>query len=115
VATTTRKEIVPTEAYEGRMLADWLDAKGVLYTHIASESSSRRQGIRNKQQGVRKGAPDYVIVLKSKVLFIELKRRKGGRVSAEQKVWVERLTAAGAHAKVCLGWLEAKSFVEEHL
>ena len=56
----------PTEAEEGRTLVAYLRLKGYKHTHIANETGAGRnarfQGIRNKQQGVSKGFPDYLII-----------------------------------------------------
>ena len=49
-----------------------------------------------KRLGLSKGLPDLIVLARNKsntheVLFIEMKRIKGGRVSPEQKEWIERL------------------------
>lgn len=49
-----------------------------------------------KKMGLRAGFPDLIILAKNKsktheVLFIEMKRQKGGVVSPEQKEWIEAL------------------------
>jgi len=66
-----------------------------------------------KQQGVSRGFPDYIVIVKGKLLFIELKRVKGSRVSPEQLEWIAALEACGVYAEVCAGWEHAKVFIEE--
>lgn len=110
------KRKVPSEALESQRLVDYLRARGLKFSHIASESMSRAQGIRNKRMGVVKGVPDYLILLPGVTLWIELKKVKGGRVSPEQTAWIEALnTQPGTFAVVCRGFAEAKKVIEENL
>lgn len=49
-----------------------------------------------KKMGLAKGFPDLIILEKNKsktheVLFIEMKRQKGGSLKPEQKEWVSKL------------------------
>ena len=107
----------PTEAQEGRTLVAYLRIKGYKFTHIANETGSgtgaRFQGIRNKQQGVSKGFPDYLVIVGNKLVAIELKRTKGGRVSIEQREWLEALSSTGMWAIVAHGAKEAIDFIEK--
>jgi hypothetical protein len=48
-------------------------------------------------------------------LFLELKRRKGGVTSPEQRDWIARLGAAGYDVRVCRGWDEARRAIEDYL
>lgn len=71
-----------------------------------------------KQEGVSKGFPDLFLPVPTSQyhgLFIEMKRRKGGRVSPEQKQWLEYLQAAGYLAVVCKGFEEAKEAITDYL
>lgn len=104
-----------SEYLEGRVFCSWLRSRGLRFSHIANESSSSREALAKKRRGMAKGVPDYVIVLPTVVLWVELKRAKGGRVSSEQREWCEALTVAGTPAKVCRGAAEAQMFVEEYL
>ena len=47
-------------------------------------------------------------------LYIEMKRREGGRVSDLQKEWIERLTAQGYECQVCHGFDEAIEVIERY-
>lgn len=49
----------------------------------------------SKSRGWEKGVPDLLIVWKGKVLFLELKFGKQGRLSNEQKVWQKKIIDAG--------------------
>lgn len=108
----------PTETYEAARLVDYLRHKNIAFTHVANETSSRRQAIKNKQMGLSPGFPDYVILLPGKILFLELKRKRGGRISPEQKEWLKRLNEVcptASVATVANGFEEAKKQIEELL
>jgi len=87
------KNKIPTEYEEACLLANYLDIRGFKYTHIANETFTPHWGVKmkNKKQGVKKGIPDYLIIVKDNLIFIELKRIKGGTISVEQKSWIEAL------------------------
>lgn len=109
--------VVPTEAQEGRTLVAYLRVRGFKFTHIANETGSGRgaqfQGIRNKQQGVSKGFPDYLVIVNGKLIAIELKRLKGSKTSPEQIEWIEALNNVGVPAQVCKGAEAAIAFITE--
>ena len=69
-----------------------------------------RTAINLKREGVKAGVPDIIFAYPSGQfhgLFIELKRRKGGTVSEEQKEMIELLRHQGYCAVVCKGCDEA--------
>lgn len=107
--------VVPSEDYETKCFVNWLQRQkdtGLIqqYSHLPLEARSRAQRIKNHALGTRPGVPDFLIVLPGpRFLFVEMKRVRGGRVSAEQKRWLE---AIGEYGKVCRGAQEAISFVE---
>lgn len=109
--------LVPTEAQEGRTLVAYLRVKGYRFTHCANETgsgkSARFQGIRNKQQGVSKGFPDYLVWVNGKMIAIELKRIKGSVTSPEQKDWIAFLQSVGTPAAICKGAEAAIAFINE--
>ena len=66
----------------------------------------------NKRLGVRPGIPDYLVIVPAvkcitgfnQLIFIEMKKAKGGVVSMEQKIWVQALDSCdGVKAYVCHG------------
>ena len=112
----------PTESEEARALARYLlilqrMGKLLLYSHIPHETYTTSWAVkrRNVLEGVRMGVPDYIVIIGNKVLFIELKRLKGGTVSAEQKEWITHLQGKETEARVCKGFDQAKAFIDEHL
>lgn len=67
---------------------------------------SKSEAARMKAAGVKAGVPDMFLPVArggSHGLYIELKRIKGGRVSAEQLAWMEELTREGYTCAVCHG------------
>lgn len=73
---------------------------------------------RMKDEGVRAGVPDLFLAWDNAEfagLFIEMKKAKGGRVSAAQKEFMDLLFSAGYLTVVCHGWEEAKAAIEEYL
>jgi hypothetical protein len=69
--------------------------------------------MKNKAIGVRAGVPDLMIIVKSSLLFIEMKRKKGGVVSVFQKDWLEKLDKLdNVYAVECKGYEEAVEVIE---
>ena len=87
------------------------------FTHISNETFTKSwmTKTRNTAMGVTSGIPDYVIVTNKKVLFLEMKRVKGGTVSPAQKEWIKDLRNAGAICEVCKGFNEAEKFIKLHI
>lgn len=116
-----RKSFVPSEDFESTSFAGWLElqiAQGapVKFTHIPNETpTSPIQAKRLQRMGVRRGVPDYMLIICNKLVFIELKRAEGGKISVHQQQWLDALTAAGVGAHVCEGASEAKVLVQNLL
>lgn len=73
---------------------------------------------RLKAEGVRAGVPDLFLACAHSTyhgLFIEMKKPKGGRVSDNQKSFIELLKERGYATAVCRGWSEARSAIESYL
>lgn len=111
-----------SEYEECLLLVEYLDllqaqGKVQLYTHIPNETYTKSWGvkIKNKKQGVRKGFPDYVVVLTDKVIFLEMKKAKGGVVSKEQKQWLDALSSLGHIAVACRGFDDAREVLERQI
>lgn len=64
-----------------------------------------------KAEGCSSGVPDlYIPALKC---WIEMKRQKGGRLSTEQKTWIEYLESIGDKVIIGNGWESAWTQVQE--
>lgn len=100
----------PTELEEQAAVVQYLEllkaqGKVVVFSAVPNNLFTRSWGIKMKQvkEGVRKGVPDLIVVTKKNILFIEMKRTKGGVLGLEQKVWQEAIIATGGKAVVCKG------------
>jgi hypothetical protein len=71
-----------------------------------------------KAEGVRAGVPDLFLAVPNRNfsgLFIEMKKRKGGRVSEAQSAMMAALVDEGYAVRVCHGWSEAQTTITEYL
>lgn len=71
-----------------------------------------------KATGVKSGVPDICLPVprgEYHGLYIELKRRKGGALSANQRIWLNALTEQGHMAVCCKGADEAIRTIERYL
>ena len=111
------KRLLPREGAEQATLFNWAQMMSGRYPelrllfHIPNGGGrSKAEAGRFKMEGVKAGVPDlFLPVARGKChgLFIELKRQDGGRVSAEQKAWIDELRGQGYEARVCCGWEHA--------
>lgn len=87
--------------------------------HIPNGGSrTKAEAGRFKAEGVKSGVPDICLPVAREQyhgLYIELKRREGGRLSEAQKLWIEALRKLGYWAIVCRGWEEAAREIERYL
>lgn len=107
----------PLEEAECLVFAEWLRLKKYLYLHIPNEGLRHpATGKRLRRIGLSRGAPDYLIFetfgTSYRGIAIEMKRRRGGRVTPYQREWLEALESRGWLVKVCRGADEAIRFVE---
>lgn len=115
----------PTEAQEQAALFRWAGFAAAMHPelrllyHIPNEGKrSAATGARMREGGMRKGVPDICLPVPRgnyAALYIELKRRDGGRVSEDQRAWIDALNRAGNRAVICRGWDEARKAVEDYL
>jgi len=107
-----------SEYLEHLQVASWLRVKGWRFHHSPNETytTSVKQKMMNKRKGVSPGFPDLLVLTpRSGLVFIELKRVKGGRVSEAQDDWIGALNVANYPARVCKGAKEAIEFLEGYL
>lgn len=116
---------IPTEAQEQITLFQWATMMQgripeLALLHSVPNGGSRHpiEAVHLKQQGVKPGIPDIFLPCARGEwhgLYIELKRRKGGRVSDEQKEMIRLLIEQKYKAVVCYGWEEAKNVIVEYM
>ena len=111
------KNTSPLEIEEQKAFIHWLKVKKLLYCAIPNGSKRTRwQQQQAKAEGVISGAPDIIVCLDNGItLFIEMKRKKGGTISAKQKAMGDALTKLNHRYKVCRGAQEAIDFTSEYL
>ena len=114
-----------TEADEQILLMQWAAYNrgkypelGMLH-HIPNGGSRNRiEAARLKAQGVCPGVPDLCLPVARggfHGLYIELKRQRGGRLSGDQRAWLEALNRNGYRAVRCDGWEEATQVIAQYL
>ena len=75
-------------------------------------------GARLKAEGVLAGVPDVFLAAPKPPhagLYIEMKRRNGGRATPAQKAMLATLEASGYAVAVCYGWREAAEEIVRYL
>lgn len=89
----------------------------VVYSAVPNNlwSTSWSQKMKQKKLGVKSGVPDLIVVTPKTTFFIEMKRKKSGRVKEEQDEWITAINHTGVPARVCFGYEEAKKFIDEML
>jgi VRR-NUC domain len=114
---------VPTEYQEQCDLIAWCDRHQdlrvcLIYSHLNGMRTGLGTAIKAKRSGARNGIPDLFLPVPSNGyhgLYIELKRLKGGVVSAEQKAWGKQLKLLGYQWVLCRGCNEAKLEIAGYL
>lgn len=115
------KAFTPSEDHESVAFVGWLElqiatGKSIKFSHLPLETPCTPiQAKRLQRMGVRRGVPDYLLIINHKLVFIELKRLSGGVVSGPQQAWLDTLHASGVQAFVCNGAREAKLVVSNLL
>lgn len=120
------KNETPSELKEQARFVHWCREMGhkVCATAQSTFTNSWKALNQNTTSGVVKGFPDLAIIIdgkyrrdyKSRLLFVEMKRTKGGIVSKEQKDWLQSLSQCyGVSSMVCKGFEEAKLYIESFM
>ena len=115
----------PTEEQEPAAVMEWamrMEKQApelALLFHIAN-GGDRHPAVaaKLKKQGVKPGVPDLFLPVARGTahgLYVEMKRQKGGRVSEDQKAWMEALTQQGYVCVVAHGAEEACDVIWHYL
>lgn len=101
---------------EQKLVVKYLELKGAKFTAIPNSTYTQSWGQKsmNKAMGVRAGLPDLFIIIKKQPFFIEMKKKKDGVISEEQKNWFEAIYEAGIMSYVCNGFEEAKKVIDKY-
>lgn len=99
----------PTEHIEQVTFVNWFRTVYPSIRIFAIPNGGLRHaatGQKLKREGVQSGVPDlYIPELK---IWVEMKRVKGGSVSAEQKDWIAYLESIGDTVIIGKGWENAR-------
>ena len=116
---------IPTEAQEQTTLFQWAGMMAGKWPELRLLHAIPNGGSRNPiearhliEQGVKAGIPDVFLPCARggwHGLYIEMKRRKGGRVSIEQKKTIIALREQGYRVEVCEGWERARDVIKEYM
>ena len=116
---------IPTESQEQTTLFQWAAMMAGKWPEMRLLHAIPNGGSRNpiearhlKEQGVKAGIPDIFLPCARggwHGLYIEMKRRKGGRVSIEQKKMIIALRDQGYCVEVCEGWEEARDIITAYM
>lgn len=116
---------VPTEAQEQMTLFHGLKCKAenipklkLLYHVPNGGSRHKAEAGRLRAEGVKAGVPDLCLPVARggfHGLYIELKRRRGGRASDLQITWMEELMRQGYCVALCEGWERAADTIMQYL
>lgn len=107
---------VAHEDVEQKIFIEWLEWQKIKFTAIPNSTYTKswKQKVKNKTMGLRPGLPDLLLIVDNRLVFIEMKREKGGTVSEYQKEWIEAINRCeNAVAVVCRGGDAAIKAVEE--
>ena len=117
--------IVPTEAEEQKMLFEWASYMQQRFRELELmyhvPNGGKRDAIEAahmKQQGVKAGVPDICLPVARHgyhALYIELKRRDGGKLSVFQKTFLVKLEQQGNLCIVAKGAEAAANAIKEYL
>lgn len=121
------RRLIPYEEDEQIAFVTWCHLNGILVHHSGNEiggstKALKIRAIKMKKMGTSKGFPDLLVFIPIKgvtkeidayeMAVIEMKRKKGGVVSKEQKEWITVLEMAGIPCKICKGADEAIDFIK---
>lgn len=116
---------IPTEDEEQAAVFEWADLSAGRWPELRLLFHVPNGGLRNKvtaarmkMLGVKAGVPDlFLPVARGEWygLFIEMKRRKGGKLSPLQVDWMEALGRQGYKTVVCFGADAAITAIEDYL
>jgi len=101
-----------TEHQEQKLFVTWFELQYPKVRLFAIPNGGNRNVITAtmlKAEGVRKGVPD--IFIPEWRLWLEFKRVKGGKLSAEQQEWIDYLNECGYIAVVVNGFDVAKDYI----
>lgn len=110
-------EYIATEAEEQSKVVQYCILKRLPHWHTPNSTytTSWKQKAHNKAMGVQAGIPDLFIIVGGRLVAIEMKRTKGGVISAYQRHWITELNNALVPTIVAKGAEEAIAFIDSQM
>lgn len=122
---SSRTNMTPREDREQATLFSWAQMKSRAFPELELMYHIPNGGFRTKTEaarfrceGVKAGVPDVCLPVARggfHGLYIELKRREGGKVSENQSKWIANLKQQNYEAVVCKGWEAAADAIIKYL
>lgn len=119
------KDLIPSEHDEQCMLIVWCGYMaahdpdyGLIFAIPNGGQRNKVTAAKLKAEGVKPGVPDLFLPVPRGIytgMFVEMKRRKGGHVSADQRKWITDLISHGYKCVVCRGFEEAKQAITAYM
>ena len=116
------KVLVPTERQEHLAFMDWVRRQPKIrdvLVHIPNEGKrSPVAGHILRRMGLKSGVSDFLLAMPSSryhALWIELKRKEGGREMPAQVEWIDKMRSLGYAAFFCYGCDSAIETVKLYL
>lgn len=121
-----RRNDSPLEAKEQEFLFQWAEDMAALkwpelhlmYAIPNGGSRHKLEAANLKKQGVKPGVPDVFLPVPRggyHGLYIEMKRRRGGVLSQDQRDYIDALRAQGYRVETCKGFHPAADLIEEYM
>ena len=111
---------VPLEEVEQRVVVQYLQllesqGKVLWFSSVPNSTFTKSWSVKrkNKEQGLRPGMTDLIVIFSDNVLFLEMKRIKGGVLSAAQKTCIAALESAGQIVCIAKGADEAIKSIDQ--
>ncbi len=109
------------EHQEQAALIKWCEYKGYPFNLIFAipNGGHRHKAVaaKLKAEGVKSGVPDLflpVAAWRKHGMYIEMKSKKG-KVTRNQRIWIDKLRKEGYQVVVCYSFDEARIDIEEYL
>ena len=110
--------VVASEFNEQIAVVEYLENNGFKFTSIPNSTYTpfKKEKYKNYVQGLRPGLPDLLIVCPKCLLFIEMKKIKTGKVTENQRAWIDALNKIiNVKAEVCFGSEEAIAIIKKYV
>ena len=110
---------IPSEHQEQKKLVSEIRKRYKDFLIFAIPNGGKRnrlEAVMLKNEGVLAGIPDLCILMpNNKVIFIEMKKRKGSNLSKAQKIIIPKIQNLGFNVIVGFGWEDALTKLEEKI